>query len=78
MNLTTTRAAQTACAEPGFASRRSCWAATIELNSEWSAPVACERATPANDDRPSAQPITSESERFGLVLLGIGFDSSVA
>jgi hypothetical protein len=78
MHLTTTRAAQTACAEPGVASRRSRWAATIESNSEWSAPAACERNLPANDVQPTAQPITSDSERFGLVLLGIGFDSSDA
>ena len=78
MNLTTTRAAQTACAEPGFASRRSCWATQIRSNSGRSVPVVHEHDAPANDAQSAAQEITSESERYGLVLLGIGFESSIA
>lgn len=78
MNLTTTRAAQTALDEPNIAPRRPSWAATIDVKRCWRAPDAREHAASTDAEHSTAQAIQSESEQFGLVLLGIGFESSDA
>jgi hypothetical protein len=78
MNLTTTRAAHTACAEPGIALRR--------LNLNEAVEPQCDRRSNGSHDGFSAAdevqrercPVLTENELFGMVLLGIGYDSSVA
>ena len=74
MNLTT-RAAQTACAEPGCALRRLHLLPTNESEQE-------DRATHHDSSASQVQcddlPDLTAFERLGLVLLGIGYDTSVA
>lgn len=77
MNLTT-RAAQTACAEPGFASRKLHLNEAIEPK--------CARRPNGSPDCVSATsevqhgccPVQTENQRFGMALLGVDYDSSVA
>jgi hypothetical protein len=75
MNLTTTRAAQTACAEPGIALRRL-------YRQPIDAPERDQRSmqhgSAAGQVQRDSSPDPTASERFGFVLLGIGYDSSIA
>lgn len=75
MNLTTTRAEQAACAGPGFAPRRLYLQSTDEPTREHHA-----TGDGSNVDQVQQgdHPDLTASERLGLVLLGIGYDTSVA
>jgi hypothetical protein len=75
MNLTTTRAAQTACAEPGIALRRLYLQPTDEPERE---DRAMHHGSTANQVQRDNTPDLTPSERLGLVLLGIGYDTSIA
>jgi hypothetical protein len=74
MNLTT-RAEQTACAEPGLALRRLYRQSTNEPAQEVRAP---HHGSSADQVQRNHFSDLTASERLGLVLLGIGYDSSVA
>ncbi len=75
MNLTTTHAAQTACAEPGLALRTLYRQPTPASERKQRA---VQHRSPANDAQQLPSPAATESERLGLILLGIGYDTSVA
>jgi hypothetical protein len=77
MNLTTTRAGQTACAEPGLALRRL-YNLSIEPGLRQESHEDRGHASSLSEDRPAGLPVQTDDERFGMVLLGIGYDSSVA
>jgi len=78
MNLTTTRAVQTACAEPDVASRRLQLDQTIELRSGQRLGISRDCNVAAGQVQDSNCPSRMESDLLGLVLLGIGYESSVA
>ena len=76
MNLTMTRAEQTACAEPGIA-ERGLDVNAIDESARGEQLYDGHDHGLAPEDRFGDCPIQSESERFGLSLLGIGYDSSI-
>ena len=75
MNLTTTRAAQTACAEPGIAPRGQHPNTAIEPGL---GPRSGDHGPNANGVQDVGRLAQPANEALGLVLLGIGYESSVA
>jgi hypothetical protein len=75
MNLTTTRAEPTACAGPGIALRRLYRQPTNEPEQELRT---MHDASSVHQVQRDGDLDLSESEQFGLVLLGIGYETSIA
>lgn len=74
MNLTTTRAAKPASAEPNIASR---WLYLNTINTPNSGAQVHEHGSCPHQATSERSVVVSEHESFGMVLLGIGYDSSV-
>ena len=74
MNLTTTRAERTACAGPGIALRRLYRQPTNEPEQE---PRSKHHGSSTSQAQRDDLSELKDSERLGLVLLGIGYDTSI-
>ena len=77
MNATTTRAAKTACAEPGIALRRL-YNTTSEPEVRQPSPDAHVPGSSVSDAESGHRSVQTDDETFGMLLLGIGYDTSIA
>jgi hypothetical protein len=77
MNLTTTRAERTACAGPDIA-LRPFYNPTSEPEVRHPSPDAHVPGSSVSDAESGHRSVQTDDETFGMLLLGIGYDTSIA
>jgi|GEM_PF-4094481 len=78
MYITMTRAAQSACAEQSFALRRIHYNPSVESDRPQRSSDAHGVCVTTVEVRREGRPAGTEDEALGMVLLGIGYETSIA
>ena len=78
MYIMMTRAAKTACAERGFALRRIHHNPSVETEGSQHEDDVRGFSAEVVEVQPDSSPVTSDVEPLGMLLLGIGYETSTA